>query len=1122
MVDQYGNKDPSYEAAKQAWKDAGSPGDLNTWLQQNYPKETGQKQDNTPAATNPFAHLGVSDSKYNEWIEKGKKWGKYAGQSPEEYAAAHVGDMLGNISLPADAAKAVELAGYLKLHQQQIDPDAWRIRQGISGPWEEDVVRARTMQNQERWTPAVREQMKTLRQNERDMLNKMGVLAKGEDSIVARQADLEREKMAAMMASQTAGAFDPARARAAAQALSTGMTDLGAQTSIARSQEQREAMQQYAQQAGQMMQQDLARFNQESAQEEQWRQFELAKEQLAMQYKQMGLGDKYAQSAAEQELYKLLIAQEQTAIDNAIRAIYGIDAPGVDWGGVISGIGGLAGGLMSLFSDKRTKDQIYSGQACKDALARGDYALYNQLEAAAKGGLGSSGGAPPEIVGPGGINPELQKPAVSSGGAPPEIVGPGGINPELQKPAVSSGGSPPERVGPGGTNPELQKPAISSAPTSAPTLDGPGGIRPPMGVSSSPTAAPTLDGPGGIRPPMGVGGGGASAGLDFTTMPKLPTSGFGGGASAGLDTFNLPSMKPGQFDRDFAGKSQLSGLSGNLDIKKIEDLTNPRNIGTWDADKLGPALRTNRENLLGPDIVGPDRWKMRDPRYLYQPEESPYPSWDWFQKKYGAEPYNPTPEESGAMDLARGYGRNILDQWRSHFENQGAGTEGGGINLPDTAKGWKGGTWIGGDPSNKWIGNLDQDLLDKINKPYYGDSLKDQIVDLSKAKEYSPAGWNPSWNASNVLGLASAINQGVPAQLPEAYLKNLSNIQNLGQAINTQMTVPPALLKNVSNIQNLGQAIQTMPKAPTVPLAPIAPIKPSPLALVEEQKRLNLGKLGGLTFSGEACKDALMSGNMPLYNMLQEASKTPMFTGVEPPPAPQMPSLGARLGVKPGMIQAQMPEMAAKVGVDPSAQMPEIEGQMTLAEGGPVGPSGMNQMSFQQPPGAFAAEQEKSNLLNSVGGLTAAGKGLGNLLKGLGVGQPTKTTYMSPKAAGPWITSLWGPPKNSSMAAANKFFSDEKTKENMTAEDVFDFLDKMKAVKFKYKEPFASMMGANGARTGVYADDVEKSDLGSDMVTNDPVTGMKMLDTRPDKFNPLVMASLAHLHERLKKVEGGE
>ncbi len=91
--------------------------------------------------------------------------------------------------------------------------------------------------------------------------------------------------------------------------------------------------------------------------------------------------------------------------------------------------------------------------------------------------------------------------------------------------------------------------------------------------------------------------------------------------------------------------------------------------------------------------------------------------------------------------------------------------------------------------------------------------------------------------------------------------------------------------------------------------------------------------------------------------------------------------------------------------------------------------------------------------------------------------------------------------------------SDERQKDDVEEFSPSDFLDSITGYKFKYKDP--KKYGA-GERVGVMAQDLEKTDAGSQLVTDTPEG--KVVDY--SKSGPHMMASLANLNQRLKKVEG--
>lgn len=90
--------------------------------------------------------------------------------------------------------------------------------------------------------------------------------------------------------------------------------------------------------------------------------------------------------------------------------------------------------------------------------------------------------------------------------------------------------------------------------------------------------------------------------------------------------------------------------------------------------------------------------------------------------------------------------------------------------------------------------------------------------------------------------------------------------------------------------------------------------------------------------------------------------------------------------------------------------------------------------------------------------------------------------------------------------------SDEDAKTGIKPADMDDFMAKLHAISFDYKDPSKD---GEGARVGVKAQDVKKSTVGKKVVVGKEP--MKL-----DNGNAIgaALASIAELHKRLKKVEG--
>jgi hypothetical protein len=99
------------------------------------------------------------------------------------------------------------------------------------------------------------------------------------------------------------------------------------------------------------------------------------------------------------------------------------------------------------------------------------------------------------------------------------------------------------------------------------------------------------------------------------------------------------------------------------------------------------------------------------------------------------------------------------------------------------------------------------------------------------------------------------------------------------------------------------------------------------------------------------------------------------------------------------------------------------------------------------------------------------------------------------------------------LSAGATFFSDERGKTDVEEFSPSDFLDSLTSYKYKYKNPAKH---GGGERVGVMAQDLEKSDAGAQMVSDGPEG--KMVDF--SKSGPTVLASLADINDRLRKLEG--
>lgn len=95
---------------------------------------------------------------------------------------------------------------------------------------------------------------------------------------------------------------------------------------------------------------------------------------------------------------------------------------------------------------------------------------------------------------------------------------------------------------------------------------------------------------------------------------------------------------------------------------------------------------------------------------------------------------------------------------------------------------------------------------------------------------------------------------------------------------------------------------------------------------------------------------------------------------------------------------------------------------------------------------------------------------------------------------------------------SGKSTSDEKAKKDVKPFDVDSFLESLSGVQFSYKEPEKH---GEGKQVGVMAQDVEKE---APQLVEEDQEGTKVIDY--NKAGGPIFASLAGIHERLKKLEG--
>lgn len=92
--------------------------------------------------------------------------------------------------------------------------------------------------------------------------------------------------------------------------------------------------------------------------------------------------------------------------------------------------------------------------------------------------------------------------------------------------------------------------------------------------------------------------------------------------------------------------------------------------------------------------------------------------------------------------------------------------------------------------------------------------------------------------------------------------------------------------------------------------------------------------------------------------------------------------------------------------------------------------------------------------------------------------------------------------------------SDKNVKKGIKStspKDINSFLDALESYDYSYKR------GDTSPKTGVMAQDLEKSSIGKKLVSEDPMSGTKMVDTRSATLT--MMGALSELHKRQKAIE---
>lgn len=104
-------------------------------------------------------------------------------------------------------------------------------------------------------------------------------------------------------------------------------------------------------------------------------------------------------------------------------------------------------------------------------------------------------------------------------------------------------------------------------------------------------------------------------------------------------------------------------------------------------------------------------------------------------------------------------------------------------------------------------------------------------------------------------------------------------------------------------------------------------------------------------------------------------------------------------------------------------------------------------------------------------------------------------------------------------SSAAKFFgmSDERIKKDVKPAHLEEIMTKLNAKKFSYKQPNGESY-QDGTVTGIMAQDLEKSKLGKEMVSE--IDGVKSVDLK--KAVPVTMAAVSEIMKRIKKLESNK
>lgn len=216
-------------------------------------------------------------------------------------------------------------------------------------------------------------------------------------------------------------------------------------------------------------------------------------------------------------------------------------------------------------------------------------------------------------------------------------------------------------------------------------------------------------------------------------------------------------------------------------------------------------------------------------------------------------------------------------------------------------------------------------------------------------------------------------------------------------------------------------------------------------------------------------------------------------------------------GANAGMIARQAGRQGANIQQNAVGQAATLGAQQQLSaqqqlaslSGNQIGQAANAATGYSQ-----AAQGEQSNLFGAINGYNQAE---GSILGGQNAAN-SATQIQNSKAQQGIFGGLLG--------GAGGILSDENLKTDVKPADgkIQDFLDNMGAHEYSYKQEVQGHPGAApGRHTGPMAQELEKSELGKQMVVQTP-------DGKGVDFNrglATILAAQAHLNKRLEELEGG-